>query len=146
MKFASFLTFASFAVSAVLAQSIDIGFPLPNTRITPGKNITVQVIRPDSLQSSINVGMVISMLQCSPNVTCPSPSEILGNVLYTGSFDPEFPPFFTGDNQPQQNFSVQVPSDFVKGRQVQLAVTLLTLIGAGPSPLVEFANETLIVK
>jgi hypothetical protein len=112
--------------------------------------------------------MVISMLQCSPNVTCPSPSEILGNVLYTGSFDPEFPPFFTGDNQPQQNFSVQVPSDFVKGRQVQLAVTLLTLIGvsclsftllwygalirtwffiqAGPSPLVEFANETLIVK
>lgn len=146
MKLASFLTFASFAVSAVFAQSINIGFPLPNTTITPGTNITVQVIRPDSLQSSTNVGMVISMLQCTPNTPCPSPSEILGNLLYVGPFDPEFPPFFTGDNQPQQNFSVQVPSDFECGRTVQLAVTLLTLIGAGPSPIIEFANVTLIVN
>ena len=46
MKFASFLTLASLAVSAAFAQSIDIGYPLPNSTITPGTNITVQVIRP----------------------------------------------------------------------------------------------------
>jgi hypothetical protein len=46
MKLASLLTLASLAVSAAFAQSIQIGYPHVNTRITPGKNITVQVIRP----------------------------------------------------------------------------------------------------
>ena len=46
MKLSSFLTFASIAVSAAFAQSINIGYPLPNTNVTAGTNITVQVIRP----------------------------------------------------------------------------------------------------
>ena len=78
--------------------------------------------------------MVISMLQCTTNAGCPPPSEILGNILYVGPFDPEFPSVFTPPNdQPQQNFSVQVPSNFQSGNQVQLAVTLLTLIGVSSS-------------
>ena len=78
--------------------------------------------------------MVISMLQCSTNAGCPPPAEILGNILYVGPFDPEFPSVFTPPNdQPQQNFSVQVPSNFQSGNQVQLAVTLLTLIGVSRS-------------
>ena len=80
--------------------------------------------------------MVISMLQCAPNAACDPPSEILGNILYVGGFDPEFPSVFTPPfDQPQQNFSVQVPSYFQSGNQVQLAVTLLTLIGVSGSPV-----------
>ena len=83
--------------------------------------------------------MVISMLQCAPNAACDPPSEILGNILYVGPFDPEFPSVFTPPfDQPQQNFSVQVPSYFQSGNQVQLAVTLLTLIGVSGSPVFGF--------
>ena len=83
--------------------------------------------------------MVISMLQCAPNAACDPPSEILGNILYVGGFDPEFPSVFTPPfDQPQQNFSVQVPSYFQSGNQVQLAVTLLTLIGVSGSPVFGF--------
>jgi hypothetical protein len=46
MKLASFLTLASLAVSTAFAQGIQIGYPLPNTRIKPGRNITVQVLKP----------------------------------------------------------------------------------------------------
>ena len=83
--------------------------------------------------------MVISMQQCAPNAACIPPSEFLGNVLYVGPFDPEFPSVFTPpDNQPQQNFSVQVPSDFQSGQRAQLAVTLLTLIGVSRQSFLRF--------
>jgi hypothetical protein len=46
MKLASLLTLTSLAVSAAFAQSIEIGYPHVNTRISPGEKIVVQVIRP----------------------------------------------------------------------------------------------------
>jgi hypothetical protein len=46
MKLASFLTLASLAVSTAFAQGIQIAYPLPNTTITPGCNITVTVVKP----------------------------------------------------------------------------------------------------
>ena len=46
MKLASFLTFASFAVSAAFAATLEIGYPTPNTCITPGQNLTVQLLQP----------------------------------------------------------------------------------------------------
>ena len=55
MKLASFLTLASLAVSATFAQTIEIGYPQPNQQITPGKNLTVQVLRPVRILSNYTV-------------------------------------------------------------------------------------------
>ncbi|KAF8262822.1 hypothetical protein EI94DRAFT_1600410 [Lactarius quietus] len=145
MKFASFLTLASFAVSAAYAQSINIGNPQPNTAITPGQNITVQVNRPDSLTGSQEVAIVISMLQCPQNI-CPSPYDVLGEPLYIGPYNPQFPPITTPDHEPQQNFTVQVPTYFQPGYTAQLSVCHLSLIGAGPYPFFEIRNETLNIS
>jgi hypothetical protein len=140
MKLASFLTFASLAVSAAFGQGIQIGYPLPNTTITPGTNITVQIIKPGFIDTEISVGLAIGMLQC--NSPCPSPTEELGAVLYAGAFNPQFPTSSTpGPNhQPQQNFTITVP-DFTG--QVQLAACVYSLVGAGPSSTIQQTSELL---
>ncbi|KAF8262820.1 hypothetical protein EI94DRAFT_1742468, partial [Lactarius quietus] len=128
MKFASFLTLASFAVSAALAQTIEIGEPQPCTPITPGQNFTVQVNRPDSLVSSVDVAIVISLLPCPENGVCPSPFDELGSTLYLGPYNPQFPTAPGPNHIPQQNFSVQVPPSFQAGYKAQLAVAHLALV------------------
>ncbi|KAF8262821.1 hypothetical protein EI94DRAFT_1742469 [Lactarius quietus] len=153
MKFASPLALASFAVSAAYAQSINIGNPQPNTNITPGKISRIltdsrawigsKTQYQDSLEGSQEVAIVISLLQCPQNEPCPSPFGELGSILYIGPYNPQFPPITTPDHEPQQNFSVQVPTFFQAGYIAQLAVTHLTLTGAGPFPLFEIRNETL---
>jgi hypothetical protein len=67
------------------------------------------------------------MLQCT--APCPDPTEELGNVLYAGPFNPVFPPPTTPNHEPQQNFTVTVPSFFQSGQTVQLAALVYTLIG-----------------
>ena len=52
MKLASFLTLASLAVSAVFAQVLEIGLPQPGTNITPGQNLTVQLLQPVRILSN----------------------------------------------------------------------------------------------
>jgi len=144
MKLASFLTLASLAVSAAFAQNVQIGFPDPNSYVTAGKNITVQVEQPDTIASLQPIVIVISMLLCQ-STPCPAPSSELGNVLFTGPFNPQFPPPPTTQHIPQQNYTVQVPS-FPSGSKAQLSVTELILIGAGPSPQLEFAKVPLTVQ
>ncbi|KAF8260455.1 hypothetical protein EI94DRAFT_1748330 [Lactarius quietus] len=130
MKFASFLTLASLAVSAAFAQTIKIGYPHHHTHIIPGKNLTVQVERPDTLTPSQDVAI---------------PSDVLGTTLYAGPYNPQFPTFQTPHNDPQQNFTVTVPSSFKAHHMAQLAVSHLTLVGAGPAPLFEIKHVTLKV-
>jgi hypothetical protein len=144
MKLASFVTFASLAVCA-FAQSINIGYPFPNKQIKPGQHLTVQVNRPDTLTGSQEVAIVISLLECPQNSTCPDPSDELGSTLYSGPYNPQFPTFSTPNDEPQQNFTVIVPSDFVPNRTAQLAVTHLSLVGAGPFGLYQIVNLTLNV-
>jgi hypothetical protein len=157
MKLASFVTFASLAVCA-FAQSINIGYPFPNKQIKPGQHLTVQVNRPvsiqpnstmlrsalknnaqDTLTGSQEVAIVISLLECPQNSTCPDPSDELGSTLYSGPYNPQFPTFSTPNDEPQQNFTVIVPSDFVPNRTAQLAVTHLSLVGVSGSPFLSFA-------
>jgi hypothetical protein len=73
------------------------------------------------------------MLQCQ-STPCPGPSEELGNILYTGPFNPQFPSPPTTQQIPQENYTVQVPS-FPSGATVQLSVTDFTLIGVSSSPV-----------
>ncbi|KAH9057504.1 hypothetical protein EDB87DRAFT_1091365 [Lactarius vividus] len=145
MKLASFLSLASLAVCA-FAQTIEIGYPHHNMHIKPGKQFIVQVNRPDTLTSSREVAIVISLLQCPQNGHCLKPSDDLGTTLYAGPYNPQFPTTNTPQDVPQQNFTVKVPSSFKTGGTAQLAVTHLSLVGAGPFPLFEIKNVTLKVQ
>lgn len=144
MKLASFLTLASLTVCA-FAQTIEIGYPYHNTQIKPGGKLTVQVNRPDTLTGSQEVAIVISLLQCPKTGHCLSPFDILGTTLYAGPYDPQFPTVKTPQDVPQQNFTVNVPSFFETNRTAQLAVSHLSLVGAGPFGLYEIKNVTLKV-
>ncbi|KAI9430236.1 hypothetical protein H4582DRAFT_1807991 [Lactarius indigo] len=147
MKLASFLSLASLAACA-FAQTIEIGYPHHNTHIKPGKEFTVQVNRPDTLTGSQEVAIVISLLQCPKNSHCPKPFDELGTTLYAGSYNPQFPDPSTNspEDVPQQNFTVTVPSFFKTNHTAQLAVTHLSLVGAGPFPLYQIKNVTVKVQ
>ncbi|KAH9979862.1 hypothetical protein BGW80DRAFT_463433 [Lactifluus volemus] len=144
MKFASLVAFASLVCGA-LGQSIDIGYPHPGSQIKPGEPFTVQVVRPDTLTGSQEVAIVISLLNCLTHL-CPSPIDILGNTLYSGPYNPQFPTTPTPLNAPQQNFTLTVPRTFKRDTKAQLTVTHLALVGAGPFALFEHENVTLHVQ
>ncbi|KAI0061550.1 hypothetical protein BV25DRAFT_1916897 [Artomyces pyxidatus] len=141
MKFSLTTVLASIAAAAS-AQTINIGLPTAGTSVTPGSSITVQANRPNSLSSSQEVAIVISMLECSG--PCPDPADRLGTTLYSGSFNPQYPAHPRPQDQPQQNFTVTVPSYFTAAT-AQLSVVHLSLIGAGPVPLFEIKNTTVNV-
>lgn len=104
------------------------------------------------------------MVPCNA-APCPNPLDELGNVLYAGAFNPQFPTTPTPSHQPQEDFIVTVP-DFQDGQTVQLAALAYTLVGvsagfcvfmvrcankglvlqAGPSSTIEQATENLVVQ
>ncbi|KAA1473333.1 hypothetical protein DENSPDRAFT_839793 [Dentipellis sp. KUC8613] len=134
-------------VAAVSAQTVSIGSPADGSSITPGDNITVQVLRPDSLTGSQEVALVISVVGCPEN-GCLGPSEVLGTTLYQGGFNPQFPPpgSRTPQDAPQQNFTVALPTNLQSGGKAQLSVVHLALVGAGPYPMFELKNVTLNIN
>ena len=128
----------------------------------------------NSLTGSTEVGIAIGLWPCGgPKGTskCASTdvSQVLGNVVYTGSFKPEYDST-DPTKPPHQNFEVTVPSSFSPG-QVSLGVAHLSLVGvsvlrvrppclervltgslspfvmqAGSEPFYEFTNITLVVS
>ncbi|KAI1794788.1 hypothetical protein LXA43DRAFT_86615 [Ganoderma leucocontextum] len=145
MKFAT--TLAALAASAV-AQRIQIGAPKNLAQVKPGSKITVEVDRPNSLTGSTEVAIAIGLWPCGgPKGTskCASTdvSQVLGNVVYTGSFKPEYDSK-APTKPPHQNFEITVPSTFSSG-QVSLGIAHLSLVGAGASPFYEFTNITLVI-
>ncbi|KAJ7130883.1 hypothetical protein C8R46DRAFT_1235882 [Mycena filopes] len=135
-------TFCLYAAN-VLAQRSFIGSPAPGATVHFGSQLTVQVVRPNSLQSSTEVGIAIGLLACptSQEAVCPAPTSQLGRVLFTGQFAPTVHP----GNSIYENFTLTVPSaDSFGGAtgRAQLAVVRLHLIGAGPSPVFEINNIT----
>ncbi|TFY80333.1 hypothetical protein EWM64_g3682 [Hericium alpestre] len=89
--FAAVFALASFA--AVSAQNIAIGAPADGTSVSPRSTITVQVLRPNSLTGSQEVAVAISILGCqSYPAGCPDPTQVLGTTLYSGGFNPQYPP------------------------------------------------------
>ncbi|KAJ7352014.1 hypothetical protein DFH08DRAFT_77991 [Mycena albidolilacea] len=135
------LTISCLYIATVWGQASHIGFPLAGDTIHFNTNITVQIVRPNSIQGSTEVGIAIGLLSCpvSQEADCPSPAGQLGSILYTGPFAPTVHPMA----QIYENFTLTVPSaGFLATGRAQLAVARLHLIGAGPSPILELSNIT----
>ncbi|KAI0326895.1 hypothetical protein GY45DRAFT_54352 [Cubamyces sp. BRFM 1775] len=144
-------TFAYLTLAA-LGQRISIGAPAEWTTVKPGSNITVEVDRPMTLTGSQEVSIAIGLWPCAgygdaANRTCADVdvTQVLGNVVYAGPYNPQLVQGQEAWKPPYQNFTVTVPSTFEDG-QVSLGVAHFSLIGAGAMPFMEVLNITLIVK
>ncbi|KAE9398511.1 hypothetical protein BT96DRAFT_859149 [Gymnopus androsaceus JB14] len=113
--------------STVLAQGASIGAPAEGSSATTGRNITVMIEQPNSLSSIEQVAIVIGLVHCGSESSCPEPANGLGVILYAGPFDPQYatPP---GSLPPHQNLSLQVPETFPVG-YAQLGVAHAYLLG-----------------
>ncbi|KAJ7143709.1 hypothetical protein C8R44DRAFT_657321 [Mycena epipterygia] len=75
--------------TAAFAQSIKIGAPVRGSTVHRGSKVVVEVDRPDTLTGSTEVAIVIGFQSCS-QYPCSSPMDRIGNILYNGSYDPQF--------------------------------------------------------
>lgn len=135
-----------------LAQNVEIGAPPNGTEVHATDQVLVEVVRPvrshnplsiglahkctnntqDTLGGSTEVAVVISFLSCVSfaNSTCPPPTALLGDTLYNGPYNPQYPSPNPNHLQPHQNFTIQIPASAPNGT-AQLAVTHFNLIGVG---------------
>ena len=132
-------------VASAFAQNVAIGAPADMTTITPGSDLTVRVDRPvrtvspplrgpphlllqNSLTGSEEVVVVIGLWPCQGPCADQNVTEILGNVVYKGAFDPQYDTNEPAGVPPHQNFTVTVPESFTTG-QVSLGVVHVALVG-----------------
>jgi len=145
MNFLYFILFSIFATLS-LAQSVQIGAPARGATYRPGHRITVEVDRPDSLEGSDEVAVVIALFPCESATSCPGPENELGDILYNGPYNPQFhnvpglPP-----KPPHQNFTVTVPDTFPSG-SAQLGVVHLCLTGAAPYAYLQQIYEVITIS
>ena len=119
-----------------LSQSIEIGLPAPNQRLSKGANVTVQIQRPNNQSGSKEMAVAIGIYSC-PTSECFTPDETMGTILYVGSFDPKYHEF---NLPPYQNFTVKLPSDLGAGR-AHINIAHATLIGVSEqSPGISFCT------
>ncbi|KAF9485771.1 hypothetical protein BDN70DRAFT_847172 [Pholiota conissans] len=90
MKFILPSIVSALFIGSALAQTVAIGFPFDGASVKAGKNITVEIDRPDTLSGSTEVAVVLGLVSC-PNSACPPPGEILGSILYNGPYNPPVP-------------------------------------------------------
>ncbi|THU95700.1 hypothetical protein K435DRAFT_839360 [Dendrothele bispora CBS 962.96] len=136
--FTAVLSALSLATVA-FAQSAQIGYPTEGTSVTAGSTLNVDIIRPNTISSSEEVGIVLGLSSCNQRA-CFAPNLTMGTVLYNGDFDPQF-----GDeNQPHQNFTIEIPSDFTKG-SAQLNFAHFYLLGASLAPSLENSSVNITI-
>ncbi|KAI6043337.1 hypothetical protein EDC04DRAFT_2866349 [Pisolithus marmoratus] len=124
------------------AQNAVIGYPPDGHTVSPGNNLTVQIQRPNTLTSSEEVAVVIGLQTCATSGgACASPEYMMGQILYNGPFDPQY---HGPTTPPYENFTVQIPSSVGKG-PAKIGVIHLTLISAGPFPMMEALNKSIAV-
>ncbi|KIJ69723.1 hypothetical protein HYDPIDRAFT_120694 [Hydnomerulius pinastri MD-312] len=135
MQFLSLVALTATAAVAT-ASTIEIGYPTPGATLKVGPNIQAQIIRPNSIEGCIEVGIALGVNSCT-NGVCPSPADQIGAVLYSGSYNP------TGklEGAEFENFTVVVPEFLAPGEAI-FTLTHLCLIGAGPHPMLEYRNVT----
>ncbi|KAF8170932.1 hypothetical protein BJ912DRAFT_996409 [Pholiota molesta] len=143
MKFVLSVLASALFVGSALAQGIAIGFPADGTLVTAGSSITVEIDRPDTLTPSTDVALVLAIISCR-NTTCLPPDDVLGSILYNGPYNPQFSST-ARTKPPHQNFTVTIPAAIENGN-AQLAAFHVSLVGAGPYPLTQIRNITLIVQ
>ena len=78
-----------------------------------------------TLTNSEEVAIVISINACKADGTCTDPADDLGTTLYNGPYHPQR---FSGENEPYQNFTVEIPSSLA-GDKALLSVVHLALAG-----------------
>ncbi|GKZ36207.1 hypothetical protein AbraIFM66950_007204 [Aspergillus brasiliensis] len=88
-----------------LAQGISIKSPAAGTELKAGENVTVQIVRPIFIENVVEIGIAIGIEPCSESSGCPSPDSAIGNLLYSGAFDPQT----NGPGGQYENFTVTVP-------------------------------------
>ncbi|KAJ5834756.1 hypothetical protein N7447_000782 [Penicillium robsamsonii] len=127
-----------FAVA--IAQRAAIRLPTEDQRINSGKEVVVQVQRPNSLSPSKEMGVAIGLSSCKSS-PCRDADEVLGTMLYNGPFNPQY---HESSLPPYENFTVIVPASATLGKS-QINVAHAALIGAGPSAFLESLNQTVFV-
>lgn len=137
MHFVKTLVYLATLLGFAMAQSMQILSPPPGTTVTPGTNFTVSLQMSNYPESIDIVAIVIGLQSCSSNSTCYPPNQVMGTVLYQGSFAP---PFVLS-----ANFSVAAPTSFPSG-PAQLGVINYFLVGAENENNLQFLNETLTVS
>ncbi|KAF8956515.1 hypothetical protein BDZ97DRAFT_1851249 [Flammula alnicola] len=137
----STLFVASMCALGVMAQRSFLKLPTEGTNVTPGGKLKVQLVRPNAMEGSIEVGMVIGFVPCTTATTCPPPDGQIGSVLFNGHFNPQLHEI---PAEPYQNFTVTIPT-FTPVGPAQVLTARFHLIGAGPAPILEFNNVTVNV-
>jgi len=122
------------------AQTIEIDSPTAGTILTRGKKMTIQIDRPNSIEGCQEVGIAIGIINCATASSCPSPSAEVGDVLYAGPFTPT-----AHQGQYYETFTATVPTTMTAGAG-QLNLVHLCLLGAGPSPLLEYRTVAVKIK
>ncbi|KAH7929625.1 hypothetical protein BV22DRAFT_1029249 [Leucogyrophana mollusca] len=136
-----FLLSAAFLAVSAVGQAVSIQSPAPGTTVAPGANITVQLGTTDSLTNVVHETVVIGIQSC-PGGNCFPTSEGLGQILYQGSYNPQFG---SGSDDLYEDFSVQIPASIAAG-EAQLGVAHFYLIGAGFWPILQVINETIYIS
>ncbi|KOS38842.1 hypothetical protein ACN38_g10324 [Penicillium nordicum] len=127
-------------VTAAIAQRATIGLPAENQKINSGKEVIIQVQRPNSLSSSKEMGVAIGLSSCESS-PCRDADEVLGTILYNGPFNPVN---HESNLPPYENLTVTVPASATLGKS-QINIAHAALIGAGPSAFLESLNRTVFV-
>ncbi|KAF9444344.1 hypothetical protein P691DRAFT_348922 [Macrolepiota fuliginosa MF-IS2] len=133
MKFTSALLPILALITTATAQRSYIRNPTNGTSVAKGTPVVVQLVRPNSIQGSTEVGIALSFQSC-PSSPCPPAEQQLGSILFVGQYNPQLHEI---PGNPYQNFTVTIPDfDFGPGR-AEIISTRFHLIGAGPSPVLE---------
>ncbi|KAF8132197.1 hypothetical protein K438DRAFT_1884949 [Mycena galopus ATCC 62051] len=107
MKFIlNILTISCLYIATVWAQGVQIGSPLPGATLEFDSTFTFQLIRPDFIDTEIEVGIAVGLVSC-PLSVCPLPEGELEEILYTGPFNPTL----HGIGRFYENFTLTVPSE-----------------------------------
>ncbi|KAG5635276.1 hypothetical protein H0H81_011839 [Sphagnurus paluster] len=112
MKFLAPFAFLA-SLAAVSAQSVNIASPIAGTSVRPGHSLNVEIDRPNSLEGSIEVAIVIGFESC-PTYPCYPAAGGMGTVLYNGPYNPQYQAS-APHLPPHQNFTVTIPSTAAKG-------------------------------
>ncbi|GLA72717.1 hypothetical protein AtubIFM55763_003602 [Aspergillus tubingensis] len=91
--------------ATALAQGIYIESPAAGTELKAGETITVQIGRPGFPENIAEIGIAIGIESCSGSSGCTAPDSAIGNLLYSGPYDPQS----NGPPYPYENFTVTVP-------------------------------------
>ncbi|KAF5345160.1 hypothetical protein D9758_009644 [Tetrapyrgos nigripes] len=146
MKFLAAAVSTLALATGVLAQSAYIEKPADGDSVTAGSSLVIDVVRPNTISSSQEVGIAIGISSCTSKACLPANST-LGTLLYNGRFTPQYDEdqAATGQYQPHQNITVQIPGDFTKGT-AQINFAHFFLLGASLSPYIETSEVNVTVN